>query len=146
MRIGDWCSDVCSSDLFVQRVVLEADETVERQAVACQAEHAAKFVHIYGARASRGYGLRLQAIEPLMQWRVVDAGKNGLYLYLDADQPGHPFVIEFGRAHCFNGAEKHRVAARQSAVDDAPGRLDDCVQGNVKIGRASGRERVCQYV
>src|SRR3546814_16464355 len=66
-----------------------------------------------------------------MQWRVVDAGKNGLYLYLDADQPGHPFVIEFGRAHCFNGAEKHRVAARQSAVDDAPGRLDDCVQGNV---------------
>src|SRR3546814_17844355 len=86
MRIGDWCSDVCSSDLFVQRVVLEADETVERQAVACQAEHAAKFVHIYGARASRGYGLRLQAIEPLMQWRVVDAGKNGLYLYLDADR------------------------------------------------------------
>src|SRR3546814_9434522 len=91
MRISDWSSDVCSSDLFTKT------------------------------------GTEIGAAAPLFTEGV--AGR-GLHL------------VRSSRTHCGDVRQRRRPC--NVAGDPAPAGQRRC--GIVEIGRASCRERVCQYV
>src|SRR3546814_13782143 len=97
MRISDWSSDVCSSDLFV---------------------------------TARTKGLNLH--------RYAYAGSVRIF---DAAQPPQFAIIEAVGIARVRGELRDRAVARGIGIDAARQR-----QGRAKIGRASCRERVCQYV
>src|SRR3546814_10752566 len=97
MRISDWSSDVCSSDLAGRPGGIAEEEDGREQAAADRGDRRA------------GDAERRRAEMPEDQ-RVVEDGVQ--------DRP-----------------EDHRPEGDVSPPDDAE-----------KIGRASGRERVCQYV
>src|SRR3546814_17426877 len=106
MRISDWSSDVCSSDLVLE--VLHED------------------------------GGDIEAGE------IVDLGEGAgvAERVVDRDRPGRQLLQQLLRP-----ARRQRVADRLeegvAALGVAEG-LD--VEGHEEIGRASCRERVCQYV
>src|SRR3546814_14890867 len=101
MRISDWSSDVCSSDLIDRNRAGLLDR---------------------GLPSREGRGLD-------------DAGR-----FVDADGD---FPVRDG-----GGVDLHRAVdddrAGAGVDDDLGGRVGGCDLD--KIGRASGRERVCQYV
>src|SRR3546814_12807237 len=98
MRISDWSSDVCSSDLLVEHLV----ETVE-QALVLHIDGAGEVIELLGAAVDHLAVERLQQHQMLFQ-----AGGDAR------------------RAQLVEKAEKHGCWPT--------------------IGRASCRERVCQYV
>src|SRR3546814_11754600 len=104
MRISDWSSDVCSSDLALYRGVLEDD--LERRG------------HLFLARAAA-----------------------------DVEEVRREFAVELDDVH-----RRHRQTGTIDHATDVAVELD---VGEVifrrlylgrEIGRASWRERVCQYV
>src|SRR3546814_15603005 len=115
MRISDWSSDVCSSDLsracHAKRIPLPA--TTRQQAAGSS--------HPSPPKEGEGnYSRRLLAAR-----NADDAG------------PGH-----FDQAHV-----AHQVDERIYLLRPASNLKNEAVDRRVdEIGRASGRERVCQYV
>src|SRR3546814_14455208 len=103
MRISDWSSDVCSSDLDAALVAIVADEG-RRQALIVRRPVTARVVAAL---------------------RILDL---------------HHVGAEIGQRH---GAEGTRDDAREIGDADAVARREG---GSREIGRASGRERVWQYV
>src|SRR3546814_2015445 len=114
MRISDWSSDVCSSDLRLNGAVFWSDitspqvlTTINTGTVSAVSLTNAQKARIRGAEASieavaaRGLTLR------------------GAVTYLDAE------YTKFTNTPIFSGG---------------------LTPGSIKIGRASCRERVCQYV
>src|SRR3546814_14310933 len=119
MRISDWSSDVCSSDLDVARVErhqhclrrLEIDDArgaEQRRALGRIAEAAGRETAL----------LRLDNLGPRL--RPVDAGFLEIGIAWRADDPVDAAV------HRARGIAFPRLA--------------------LEIGRPAGRERVCQYV
>src|SRR3546814_15534065 len=102
MRISDWSSDVCSSDLTTQAQSLECKEFAQRRDLD-------RIRILVDAIQRRQLGL-------LDELRSLDIGRD------------HAF---------FNQAMRTIPLHRHDAVDLALAR---------EIGRASGRERVWQYV
>src|SRR3546814_15341049 len=127
MRISDWSSDVCSSDLFIQPG--DIDVNIERTRIAADAQH-------------------LQINSPVhlrIDTRGVDAGEieRGCLDLLQADetaldQAAIEIVVAVRRifATRIEAGANHGIPRH-----DNTGILD-----LDKIGRASCRERVCQYV
>src|SRR3546814_11162328 len=111
MRISDWSSDVCSSDLD-QRCAL--DRIVGQINVE--------------SRVVLEVDLRLALLD-LVQRRQADVDVAAL------DQLRH-LPVEEGQ----------QQGADVGAVDVGVGHDDDAVVAQLEIGRASCRERVCQYV
>src|SRR3546814_15109787 len=103
MRISDWSSDVCSSDLFAVHLV---DEFAGIIAPACR--------HNFGANQAVTIAralLRRHGIHHPQEWQVLPQRQRIDMLASRQMAEGLPEVKPVG-----------------------------------KIGRASGRERVCQYV
>src|SRR3546814_14714506 len=136
MRISDWSSDVCSSDL-----VSPPGPPGERGLMADGA-HIARFLLplLEGARitlvVSAGAfvvavaaGLALATLRYFLQSRLVRIPIT-IYVEMFRNVPSltHLFLIYFGLAY---------VGLRLDSITAA-------ILG--QIGRASGRERVCQYV
>src|SRR3546814_19645584 len=109
MRISDWSSDVCSSDLLGAPIL---------------------FGNIAGAVDPGAFQPRGIASVDLVQGRIA-LGSIGAAI-------GRPVGPHLHRRGLGNGGE----------AGDGNGGLDAGVVGvdYEKIGRASGRERVCQYV
>src|SRR3546814_11881951 len=105
MRISDWSSDVCSSDLKPEQRRQDREE------------------------------------EP-----GVNAEEGDLEYRIEGDQTGHILIVTPGE---LVPHQHHRDAPRETDKDDA-GHIFRAVaqedHGEREIGRASGRERVCQYV
>src|SRR3546814_20356211 len=121
MRISDWSSDVCSSDLLIYAERIEPDRSFESQChprdpIACgnlgpmsgthMNQHAC--MRVVSKHSRDVVGLRLFTTGRTLL--TVGARRRFLVLAL--------FVVEQGEPH----------------------------SGRLKIGRASCRERVCQYV
>src|SRR3546814_17005745 len=119
MRISDWSSDVCSSDLKRWRAVAPgANGPAGRSADKCS-----------GRRGPRGPHRRpcSAAPSPLLV-RLEAAVLAAMPEAQDEDGPGRDLVA-------------HLVIA-----DDDPADLARLIGFQLQIGRASCRERVCQYV
>src|SRR3546814_14741021 len=122
MRISDWSSDVCSSDLLVDHT------TVSAKIARRLAEEA----------ASKG----LLAVDA-----PVSGGQAGA-------ESGQLAIMCGGSAEAFSAAEPAMQAYAKRIVhvgEAGSGQLAKMVNqiaiaGLVQIGRASCRERVCQYV
>src|SRR3546814_12375193 len=106
MRISDWSSDVCSSDLAL--------------VMTPQLQQAIKL-------------LQLSNLE--------------LMAYVEQELERNP-LLERGEAEEGGAGDDEKAPFEVSeAADGAEGRLDLSADGATgEIGRASGRERVCQYV
>src|SRR3546814_16597220 len=110
MRISDWSSDVCSSDL---RYTLEMAEAVRR----LQADHGIKADGVVGADT-------LQVLNTGAAGRARQLAVNlELRRWLNRTPP-----------------------ATRIDVNTAAATLDYWHDGIPELGRASCRERVCQYV
>src|SRR3546814_16368299 len=113
MRISDWSSDVCSSDL----ALVTGGNSGIGLGFARGLARAGADVVIWGRREDRNE----KAVAELRQFggrvsaRVVDV------------------------------SEEREIVEGVAAAVEEMGRLD-CVVANAEIGRASCRERVCQYV
>src|SRR3546814_20019888 len=112
MRISDWSSDVCSSDLQLEQPVAAAGLQV---------------VVALGLR--RGDQLDLPRVE-------AEALIGLPALRLEGAVVGQEDALRTGLDQCRGDAAARDVGERLGREDD----------GDVQIGRASGRERVCQYV
>src|SRR3546814_13470578 len=110
MRISDWSSDVCSSDLLLPEYYLTRAEIelLKASATDIAAVASNRIVVEFGSGSSRKTPLLLKAIDPLA--------------YVPIDISGE-FLRESSRA----------LAAVMPGL-------------RLKIGRASCRARVCQYV
>src|SRR3546814_11596186 len=128
MRIRDWSSDVCSSDLEIIRISRPLVEALIEQATA-------------GA-LSRNFTL-----EQLRHWRLTSTNllaRTALVynvwmrsLVLEAADFISALVSrKCGYPHASQSALWVRRAIERWSADE----------GMFQIGRASGRERVCQYV
>src|SRR3546814_13268930 len=106
MRISDWSSDVCSSDLVLQEGAdLAVDKGGRGIGLGVAGRRAAQVVHVVVARGEIG-----------------QAGEHVRAVQVATVQVVHVMA---------------------QVVETT---LDDVVAGVVEIGRASGRERVGQYV
>src|SRR3546814_18243860 len=110
LRISDWSSDVCSSDLELHAGGFDvAEATIDRHCAGCPHEH----------REGRVSELRIGEIT------VVD-----------------PIIVADGALPQSIAAIDDAIILGSSAVP-----VTELQAGGVyQIGRASGRERVCQYV
>src|SRR3546814_11965209 len=116
MRISDWSSDVCSSDLLAEWLY-EAGIGEARAALVDGGD-------IVEARIEReGEGPRVGAI---VAAKLVEAGKGGKGALVALDWPGEPQAT-------LTGLPPSTSIGARLLVE-------------IKIGRASCRERVCQYV
>src|SRR3546814_15015133 len=112
MRISDWSSDVCSSDLgTAKKVQIEKENTTV----------------IDGAGKKEGITSRIKEIKAQVEAATSDYDKEKLQERL-AKLSGGVAVIKVG------AATEVEMKEKKARVEDA------------QIGRASGRERVCQYV
>src|SRR3546814_12168896 len=111
MRISDWSSDVCSSDLIAILSGLLGSDAKAYEYVAAQ--------HPSGKSASGA---------PILPNHLADARKNNL------------------KAERASAVLKWPAAARVSGLSQARCEPSQCSRTLAQIGRASCRERVCQYV
>src|SRR3546814_18487562 len=120
MRISDWSSDVCSSDLANDQKMPDAMVTEMRR-------------HLEGAvttvETGMMFGLRTKAAEVA---------------------PMLPDAVDtLGYGYCWRAIELHPGLAGPELVAHMRHRASISImarQGGGEIGRASGRERGCQYV
>src|SRR3546814_1891351 len=128
MRISDWSSDVCSSDISIRRrhgypsINMPDDEETQ---------------HEWASGTSTPYprrGSREQL--PELGSRAIKAGFNRLL----ADPQNHRSV---GLAHFVDVAKEQYLAQTLRQLVDRPTNPGEF---SPKIGRPSCRERVCQYV
>src|SRR3546814_18335284 len=115
MRISDWSSDVCSSDLAERKFRL-AEQQRDEKLKKIQAER---------AKAEREARLAEQKLKQIADLRAKQASEDAA-----ASAPPPP-----GNEGVDTGLRARYAAAIQAAV-----------LSNWKIGRASCRERECQYV
>src|SRR3546814_14480562 len=118
MRISDWSSDVCSSDLSILAIERDA---IKLHAVIDEAE-----AQPLGDLLLELLKLGIDEFEHL-------AG-------LDVDQV---IVVRFGRGLVARTAVAEIMAIEDAGLLEQPHRA---VDGRDQIGRASCRESVCQYV
>src|SRR3546814_15296106 len=117
MRISDWSSDVCSSDLIIER----SRRAGERSCAADRGEIGRLTVAFFGSSIYQAVPMilrRFRAQVPLAQIVLVSMGKDRQQ---EALRSG---AIDIGFSRSFNPAPDIEV---------------------MKIGRAAGRERVCRY-
>src|SRR3546814_2344892 len=122
MRISDWSSDVCSSDLLSQsknRMPRKMSETGNR------------VVLITGG--SRGIGFGTARVMGRGGWKVGISGTSEKALAAASARLAE------------DGIEHYAVAFRVEDADAWSGAVD-AVEQALEIGRAACRERVCQYV
>src|SRR3546814_20582775 len=125
MRISDWSSDVCSSDL--QSVALDISSERGAQLIRELAAQCDILVENFKVGGLRKYGLdyeSIKAINPaLIYCSITGFGQTGPY----ASRPGYDFMIQgMGGLMSITGER-----------DDLPGG---------ESGRAACRERVGKYV
>src|SRR3546814_21147604 len=129
MRISDWSSDVCSSDLMVEmRQVADADRAAADLVLIGRADAAPGGADLAGAR--RSFAQRYEvAVKGQDQRAIVGDGE---IVGVDLD----PLAAQLGDlvAQRPGIAEDDVADDRQRAGEDA------------EIGSASCREGVCQYV
>src|SRR3546814_18098629 len=116
MRISDWSSDVCSSDL-----------------------------NIGAARAAFFPTISLTGTLGTLSTALSGLFKDGSYTYTGSPGASLP-LFDFGRRsgnlEYARASQKVAVATYEKAVQTAFREVSDALE----IGRASCRERVCQYV
>src|SRR3546814_21050756 len=129
MRISDWSSDVCSSDLDWREFALEMarDAPVGKHAKCGRfrrqlRQHELRILEI-GNRAAEGLAFAGIVDGPLYR-RLANADA--------ADRLRQPLLRQFGPEHL------ETLAFAPEAIGAGP--------THIEIGRASCRERVCQYV
>src|SRR3546814_12402582 len=114
MRISDWSSDVCSSDL-----VIESE--------------------------GRSWPLDLRHIGRAAEKRIEDDMAAAIRHALE-EECGDLLAFLPGVAEIERTAERLDGLPPTIVVHKLHGSLDPAYQRAAKIGRASGRERVCTYV
>src|SRR3546814_9419526 len=142
MRISDWSSDVCSSDLLPGAVRLAAGDAVAGLQAAPHGDLVLELAAVapapVGAVADRRYAPVDAAVPPLDA--LADRHRHGALLRPDIALL-LAFVQPVDELQREDGIERHVVVAALPIV--AMARLWIVVE---EIGRASCRERVCQYV
>src|SRR3546814_11005718 len=123
MRISDWSSDVCSSDL------IEGDKSQLLLSGECQ------LVVELGHRASPGASTTMPGEAPL-DARTVRASR-----LQPVSSSSHPEPATRRRQDADRDSQE-RILTPQHPEPATTRRPND----DRKIGRASGRERVCKYV
>src|SRR3546814_12237994 len=113
MRISDWSSDVCSSDLVRNRVV--AGNEIP----------AGKLLVEHTEQSSRLLGITIDGIRQFLGCVVAEVKRLTQHWSKAAHLPHHPL--------------HHREARMRFGRQETAALLRD------KIGRASCRERECQY-
>src|SRR3546814_1599987 len=167
MRISDWSSDVCSSDLAEQvgRRVFQAVSDQARLALLA-GQHAAKGIvevdyptaqpgHLEQARLGSTISIHAAVVIEVVPRQI---GEHGDIEIQGRDAP----LIETMRRHFHryrastllfevrqcrlhaDGVRRGVASQFQLSVESGAKRADD--SAGFEIGRASGRERVCQYV
>src|SRR3546814_13071638 len=137
MRISDWSSDVCSSDLGGAELVGEVEDDLE---VLLRADAAAAGNHALGALQVGAVGLA--------RGKAHVAGVRGQGC-LDA---GSLYRCAATRRRLRPGRSAHGgdddVFGRRLDGDDGVAGVDRPLEGMaaLELGRESCRERVCQYV
>src|SRR3546814_12704024 len=139
MRISDWSSDVCSSDLAVVAVILAPGEVAASSPAAKSAVKPA---------------LAPVAASPASAPAPVVSAPVAVRRALDPFNAVHTPEHNFGPAALSNGIKvtplARRLAAERSidlATVAGSGPNGRIVADDIReIGRASCRERVCQYV
>src|SRR3546814_19886721 len=121
MRISDWSSDVCSSDLEAFSVIRSAMESTQTVGIArlvlYRRERAVMLV-------PRDQGITLWTLRYGDEVRDPDD-------YFDAIKPEKP--------------EAKLLSLALSLINERTERWDQNMVSDPEIGRASGRERVCKY-
>src|SRR3546814_12162237 len=140
MRISDWSSDVCSSDLE------EAEEMADRVGVITGGrlilvEQKDELIKKLGRKTlTLNLAEQLEAVPAeLADWKLELAGDGHELVYefdSQAEATGVPSLL---RRMTDIGIAFKDLHTRQSS-------LADIFVGLVQIGRASWRDRVCQYV
>src|SRR3546814_11312806 len=120
MRIGDWSSDVCSSDL-------EHQDGVARSGLADRLDDVARQGSDIGAAVAADLGFVVHAAQA--DARELPPGRP-------CDALAQRRLADAGRAD----------EAQDRALAVGPQLADREILQYPQIGRASGRERVCQYV
>src|SRR3546814_13898615 len=131
MRISDWSSDVCSSDLNLERVANTLD-TSKCSLAAGASIPCADYL---------GFGdLTPQALDYIL-FTSRDRGGNELAT-VTADLNGDLFKLPAGPVSFAAGVDYRKEKGWR---DPAPLTVLGIAHTNQQIGRASCRERVCQY-
>src|SRR3546814_7164489 len=126
MRISGWSSDVCSSDVAVDAALCDLDGTPNRARLGANAIVAVSMAVLHAAAAD--------AREPL--WRYLAEGRK-------ARIPLPEIQIFGGGAHAGRRTDVQDFMVMCPKADSFRRALEIT---DDEIGRASGRERVCQYV
>src|SRR3546814_15551937 len=122
MRIGDWSSDVCSSDLIAATLAL-SPATVSRV--------------LRKARLSR-----MRDLDPKEPVRRYERAHPGDLIHIDIKKLGR-----FDRVgHRITGDRAERSSATGRSHGAGWEFVHVCIDDASQIGRASCRERVCRYV
>src|SRR3546814_7251860 len=127
MRISDWSSDVCSSDLdcHAKKRWLSVPEIFMYSSNI----GAAKMAMDVGTEGQRACLDRIGLLDP----SPIELPEVGTPLVPDVWRPINTMTIAFG----------HGIAVSPLQVASGTAAM---VNGGIQIGRASCRERVCQYV
>src|SRR3546814_15047745 len=118
MRISDWSSDVCSSDLFPRKIL--EDEMLWRE-----------LKDRYGEYFEGGMGA--DALKSLINRLDLDIEEEKLKAAIDPEEGQRPL-----------SAQRKQKAIKRLKIVTAFNKRNDA--GKREIGRASCRERVGQYV
>src|SRR3546814_13626351 len=133
MRISDWSSDVCSSDLVAREGCGAVDGVALDLGVSSMQID----------RAERGFSFRGDG--PL-DMRMERAGASAADVVNTADEADLADMIwRYGEERRSRRVARAIVAARRVNRIETTGALAEIVR-NAEIGRASWRGRVCQYV
>src|SRR3546814_13423364 len=136
MRISDWSSDVCSSDLWAkgrrQQVQLEFD----REHVAGVIEQAVGGVTSCHIRDRRDHTAMQKAVllrEGSRKWKTQDDPTFADFIEHCPDRGHEGLSLEAPSHAVFHLGQAHADLRRYTSCDEP-------------LGRASSRDRVCQYV
>src|SRR3546814_1698500 len=129
MRSSDWSSDVCSADLRMSRISRDQDR---------------KAFEIWTFNGGQRFQAKWHMTDYFADQAIaaIDANKNRpFFMYLAFNAPHTPL-----QATKEDYAKLPQIKDKKTRVYGAMIAQLDRRIGDVKIGRASCRERVCQYV
>src|SRR3546814_622097 len=147
MRISDWSSDVCSSDLVYGGTCLASERPGLPAALRLLEAEIARQVLPDGGHAERNPVVQLEVLRHFVEMRAMLAAAQeespaALQNAIDRMAPALRFFRHGdGRLALFNGS-----CESETAYIDQVLRMADARGRAPEIGRAASRERVCPYL
>src|SRR3546814_15161832 len=130
MRISDWSSDVCSSDLAARGIVDRRGDAADPVLVFLEVERAAR---------------RDIAAHPPFPCRIIGRGRAARLIVLEQVPPMRGREIEQQRLAQPGRGQGMAIADADRDLDTSPPRNLVEIHGSHEIGWATWRERGCKY-